>query len=156
MAKKRTLLYQIRLTNEVRRLISLISASLSVVFTSYCYPLLVRWFSVAWHEENYEKLSIYNESSKIDNRKQKRKLSQQPVTVKSYAPSTVHVNDWPISPAETAVKTKLRTTIYQNWLTNEVRRQIFLIWGMFLKKRELKLFTEIVQSLSEWCIKLIF
>ena len=76
------------------------------------------------------------ESSKIDNRKQKRKLSQQPVTVKSVAPSTVHANDWPTSPAKTAVKPKLRTMIYQNWLTNEVRRLISLNWWMFKKKRE--------------------
>ena len=66
------------------------------------------------------------ESSEMDIRKQRRKPSQQPVTVKSVAPSTVHANDWPTSPAKTAVKTKLRTMIYQNWLTNEVRRQIFL------------------------------
>ena len=76
------------------------SASLSVVFTSYCYPLLFRWFSVAWQEKNYKRLSIYNGEQQYWYPETKKKLSQQPVTVKSVAPSTVHANDWPTSPAK--------------------------------------------------------
>ena len=90
----------------------------------------------------------------MDNRKQRTKLSQQPVTVKFVAPSTVQqMIDLLALPK--LLKTKMRTMIYQNWLTNEVRILISLIWGMFQKKREVNLFTENVESQSEWFVNLI-
>ena len=49
---------------------------------------------------------------------------------------------------------KIRWLLYQNWLTNEVRILISLIWWMFQKKRERNLFTKNVDSQSEWCVKL--
>ena len=69
-------------------------------------------------KKNLNDWAFTTESSEMDNRKQRTKLSQQPVTVKFVAPSTVQqMIDLLALPK--LLKTKMRTMIYQNWLTNQ-------------------------------------